>query len=54
MKPTTSQTPIRDALIAKARECPRCTIIERKPGQAIATFLGPEELKRVKRALDTK
>lgn len=54
MKPKRPATPQRDALLAKARKDPRCTVVERKPGQAIATFLGPEELKWVKRALDTK
>jgi hypothetical protein len=54
MKPTASQTPKRDALIAAAKQNPRCTVIERKPGQAIATFLSAEALEQVKRALSTQ
>jgi hypothetical protein len=46
-----SATPERDKLLAKARENPRCTVIERKPGRVIATFLDAAALERVKRQL---
>lgn len=52
--PSRSQTPERDKLLAKARECPRCTITPLKPGQTVATFLNAEALEQVKCALGTQ
>ncbi len=51
MTPKPLGTPQRNALLAKARDCPRCTIVERKPGQVIVSFLNAVDLQQLKRQL---